>query len=110
MNNENLKKLAIYYVEPMLYVDFIKHHFEYKPVNITVIGATINKNEKMDGLNNIKCRDIMVRVNAIYSNNYNHSGYPFGEIIWEGKLQDWYQACADAVNRASGYNVIESEE
>lgn len=99
MNQENnLRKLAIYYVEPMLYVDY-PHHVNV-PVMVHVIGAV--KNENYDILNGLKHRNILVRISAILSKSHPNMS-EFEELKWEGMLQDWYQTCADVVKDAAGY-------
>ena len=49
------------------------------------------------------CRDVIIRVNMIeYSDRIGYN-----EIVWEGKLQDWYKACAEVVESVAGYRGYE---
>lgn len=96
--DEVLRKLALYHTSHLLYVDDDSQ--DKRKVSITVIGAVSNNNH----LYGIKKRDIIVRASTITHKSYN-SGNSFKELKWEGKLQDWYQACADIVNEISGYEA-----
>jgi hypothetical protein len=96
---EALRYLALLYNEDFLYLYQESRCAPIRPVEVSIIAVTRNdRTDKHSDNKYAKLHDVRVRVSAIEET----SGMPYpwremNEIKWEGKLQDWYQACADIV-------------
>lgn len=96
---ETLKTLALYYNEPLLYKQYAMEALLHTKHEVLV--NVIEYKPTSDGKDSwgLKRYDVIVRVSSLafhYSNSYLPT-----EIKWEGKLQDWYKACAEVVEQVT---------
>jgi hypothetical protein len=98
---EALRYLSLLYNEDFLYMYQEHRSAPVRPVQVSVISVTRNEIPDRHSDNKYaRLHDVRVRVSAV--EEISGREYPWremNEIKWEGKLQDWYQACADMVTQ-----------
>lgn len=94
---DSLRALALMYNEEYLFACYDSAR-TYSNVDVSIIKVSRNKiKDEYSDHKNAHLYDVYVRVSGLQSNGSSFPWKEMYEVKWEGKLQDWYQACVDIV-------------